>query len=112
MASFLRGRAAMLLFLVLVIFRIPAFVFGVMDIDETDFLVSARMMAEGAIPYVDVVEKKPVLAYLFYWPTTVFGFRLWPMQILSVCWIFATCWVLGRAAERWTAAHPNGRAKP
>jgi 4-amino-4-deoxy-L-arabinose transferase-like glycosyltransferase len=102
MVTFLRRRAALVILCALAVIRIPTYLLGVMDIDETDFLVAARMMAKGAIPYVDVVEKKPVLAYLFYWPTTWFGFHLWPMQLLSLGWIFATCWILGRAAERWT----------
>jgi 4-amino-4-deoxy-L-arabinose transferase-like glycosyltransferase len=110
MATFLRRKAAVLILAALILVRIPTYILAVMDIDETDFLVAARMMAKGAIPYVDVVEKKPVLAYLFYWPTTVFGFHLWPMQIIALGWIFATCWMLGRIAERWTGRASVGVA--
>ena len=110
MATFLRRNALLALVVLVATLRFPVFLFDVMDIDETDFLITARMMAKGAIPYADVVEKKPVLAYLFYWPVNWFGFRMWPMQLIAILWIVGTCWIIGRAAERWTGKPSAGLA--
>lgn len=94
----------------LVILHVPAFVYGVLDIDESDLVVIGRLLGHGAIPYVDFVEKKPILLYLFYWPAAVFGFEIWPMQILGLLWLFATCLVVGSAAHRWTGRREAGVA--
>src|SRR5262245_58653056 len=110
MASALRLRTFWMLLALVLTLRLPVFLFGVMDIDETDFLVTARMMAHGAIPYVDVVEKKPPLAYLFYVPVNWFGLHMWPMLLIASLWIVGTCWILGRAAERWTGRPSAGLA--
>lgn len=98
------------LFLAVAIVRTPGFFFGPVDIDETDAVVLARMIGEGAIPYVDFAEKKPFLFYLFYAPAVLFGFSMWPMQILALLWSFATCVVVGRAARRLANSEEAGVA--
>jgi 4-amino-4-deoxy-L-arabinose transferase-like glycosyltransferase len=101
--SFLTQRQSMLWLLVtLGVLRAPGFVFGVLDIDETEFLLIGKMLGEGAIPFVDVVDIKPILAYLFYAPAALFGFEIWPMQVMALGWVFATCLLVGRAARAWT----------
>jgi hypothetical protein len=71
--------------------------FGVTDNDETDFLVIAKVMQHGGLPYVDVFDHKPPLLYALYLPST---WQLWPMQLLAIFWVTATAYVLGRTAER------------
>lgn len=56
------------------------------------------MLASGGLPYVDFVEKKPLLAYVFYAPAGLFGWHLWPTQLLAVAWIAATATLIGRTA--------------
>lgn len=82
--------------------RAAGLAWGALDIDETDFLLMARMMLAGEIPYVGTVDKKPVLAYLFYAPSALSGFHMWPMQLLAMGWVLATSLVVGRAALAWT----------
>src|SRR5438132_871802 len=67
------GRRPFYLFAALALLRAPAMAFGVVDIDESDFVLIGRLFRYGAIPYVDVVEKKPLFCYLFYWPASLFG---------------------------------------
>jgi hypothetical protein len=95
-----RRRAELALLGLLAVVRAPGFAFGPVDVDETDFLLVGRLLRAGAIPYVDVVEKKPPLSYLFYSPAALFGFHLWPVQLLALVWLWATCVVVGRAARR------------
>jgi len=82
--------------------RAAGLAWGALDIDETDFLLIARMMLAGEIPYVGTVDIKPVLVYLFYAPSALSGFHMWPMQILAMGWVFATSLVVGKAAREWT----------
>jgi hypothetical protein len=98
------------LFLPLFLARLPAFAFGVLDIDESDWSIAGRMLGHGALPYVGFVEKKPLLSFLFYLPTAVFGYRQWVMQIVALAWIFCTALVAGRAAREWTRNEDAGRA--
>lgn len=95
-------RDALLLAAALLLLRAPGLFYGVVDIDESDFLVNGRMLREGALPYVGLVEKKPFLSYLYYSPASLFGFHMWPMQLLAILWVLATCLVIGRAAALWT----------
>ena len=88
--------------------RLPSFFFGILNIDETDFLLIARKMFAGGIPYVDAVETKPPLAYLAYLPGALLGFQIWPMRVLGIFWAFATCIVLKKAGELWTGRSDVG----
>jgi hypothetical protein len=85
------------LLLLVVALRAAGLYFGVTDNDETDFLVIAKVMQHGGLPYVDVFDHKPPLLYALYLPST---WQMWPMQLLAIAWVTATALVLGRAAER------------
>jgi hypothetical protein len=88
--------------------RAAGFVFGAVNLDECDFLVTGRMLIDGAVPYVGFVEKKPPLAYLFYAPAAWSDLRMWPMQLLAIGWVFATCFVVARVAREWTGREDGG----
>ena len=96
------GRWRVALLLALALLRLPGVLYGIVDIDESDWMVIGRALGEGWLPYVDIVETKPFLSYLFYAPAALFGFHLWPMQVLALGWVFALCLVVGRTARLWT----------
>jgi hypothetical protein len=101
---------ALLLLLAVIALRAPGLAFGVLNIDETDFLLMARKLAAGGIPYLDAVEIKPLLSYVAYLPSALAGFQLWPMRVVGVGWTLATLWVLKEAAWRWTGQRDVGWA--
>src|SRR5947207_3245478 len=105
-----RKRALWWLAGALVVLRSAGFAFGAVDIDETDSVVFAAMMRDGGIPYVDFVEKKPLLFYLFWWPSAALPWGIWPTQVFALLWVLATCVVVGRAARRWTGDEAAGTA--
>src|SRR5437764_6513343 len=76
--------------------RAAGFYFGVTDNDETDFLLIARTLRAGGLPYVAIFDHKPPLLYALYLPST---WHMWPMQLIAVFWVTATAYVVGRAAE-------------
>jgi hypothetical protein len=93
-----------------ILLRAPGIFLGILNIDETDFFIIGRRVAEGAIPYVDIVDIKPPLAYLAYLPAGIGGFSLVPMQLIGIAWLFSTCLVIRRAAQLWTGRGDVGWA--
>jgi len=90
-----------LLFAVLVL-RSAGFAFGILNIDESDFIVLGASISKGLLPYRDLVDIKPPLTYWTYLPAGLFGgMRVLPMRIVGVLWIFATAMVLRAAVREW-----------
>ncbi len=90
--------------------RAAGVVYGAVDIDECDWLITGRIIAGGGVPYVDFVEKKPILSFLFYAPVALTGGRPWLVQLLAMAWVFATCLVVARTAREWTGREEAGWA--
>jgi 4-amino-4-deoxy-L-arabinose transferase-like glycosyltransferase len=55
----------------------------VLNIDESDFAVQTSVWLNGGVPYVDFVEKKPILIYLFYAASFIIG-GLWNMKAVHI----------------------------
>jgi 4-amino-4-deoxy-L-arabinose transferase-like glycosyltransferase len=107
--QWVRELSLVWLFVPLLVSRLPAFAFGVLDIDESDWTIAGRLLGHGALPYVGFVEKKPLLSFLFYLPAAAFGYRQWVMHIVAVAWIFCTALLAGRAVREWTRSEDAGR---
>ena len=88
--------------------RLPGFAFGVLNIDESDYLVYGAGILKGLLPYRDLVEIKPPLGYLTY--ALAGGLSIWPIRILGVLWVFCTALLLRGAARRWTGSEEAGWA--
>jgi 4-amino-4-deoxy-L-arabinose transferase-like glycosyltransferase len=57
------------------------------------------------VPYAEIADIKPPLAYLAFTPAALFGqISILPVHILGVLWLLATCLVVGRAARRLTGS--------
>ncbi|GAB4220845.1 MAG: hypothetical protein Kow00102_11010 [Spirochaetota bacterium] len=56
-----------LMFLLILVLRIPALYHTIIDIDEAAFAEFANKWLGGAIPYVGVYDNKPIVTYLFYY---------------------------------------------
>ena len=52
-----------MLLIAIVVLRSAGFAFGVLNIDESDYMVFAAGIAKGLLPYRDFVEIKPPLGY-------------------------------------------------
>jgi 4-amino-4-deoxy-L-arabinose transferase-like glycosyltransferase len=86
-----------------VVLRSAGFCFGLLNIDESDFALVAQRMLQGAVPYLEVADIKPPLAYVAFVPAAMFGgLSIFPVQVLGILWVFATCLVLARTARRFT----------
>ncbi len=81
--------------------RLPGFLFGLVNIDECDFTILARALARGERLYVDVADIKPPLAYLAFLPSGL-AFDIWPMRVAGVLLVLGTALLARAAARRWT----------
>ena len=85
--------------------RSAGFVFGVLNIDESDFVLIAKRIVQGAVPYAQITDIKPPLAFLAYAPAAMFhGLSILPVHLLGVFWLLATCLVVGATARRLTGS--------
>jgi hypothetical protein len=104
----LRSPAWFLVPIVLV--RTAGLVFGAVNIDECDFLLSGKHIAAGELPYIGFTLQKPLLAFFFYAPVALTGFHMWLMQLIGAGWIVATSLVVAKAARAWTGRDETGWA--
>jgi 4-amino-4-deoxy-L-arabinose transferase-like glycosyltransferase len=104
-------RSGAVLLAAVLVLRSAGFAFGVLNIDESDFMLFGASLWRGELPYRDLVEIKPPLGYLTYFPAGLLGgLSIYPMRVLGVLWVFATALLLRGAARLWTGDEDAGWA--
>src|SRR2546428_4797018 len=93
---------------VIALLRLPGFAFGVLNIDESDYLVYGAGILKGLLPYRDLVEIKPPLGYFTY--ALAGGLSIWPILVLGLLRVLGTALPLRAAARPWTRSREAGRA--
>lgn len=82
---------------------VRALTFGnpVVHVDEEFYFVTAQRMLEGAIPYVDVWDRKPIGLFLIYIPPAMFGVPLgiWVYQMMALASVVLTALLIARLAD-------------
>lgn len=81
-----------------------AITFGnpILHVDEEFYFTAARAMLDGAVPFVDVWDRKPVGLFLLYAPAAALGFPagIWAYQALALVCLVATAILAARLADR------------
>jgi hypothetical protein len=81
-----------------------ALTFGnpIVHVDEEFYFVTAHRMWQGALPFVDIWDRKPVGLFLLYALPAALGFPagIWAYQMLALACTVATAWWIARLAER------------
>ena len=104
-------RRLWLLLAAVLVIRSAGFAFGVLNIDESDYMVFGTALFKGLLPYRDLVEIKPPLGYFTYAPSALFGGQsILPMRVLGVLWLLGTALVLREVVRRWTRDEVAGWA--
>jgi len=98
----LGSHAAFWLALAVLVVRSPGFHSAILNIDECDHVIIARMMRAGAVPYVDVVETKPPLLYVLFWAGSFLGHSVLPARLLAAVFLLGTVFLVRAAVHRWT----------
>jgi hypothetical protein len=90
--------------LTLVALAARAVTFGnpVLHVDEQFYYAVADAMRHGALPFVDVWDRKPVGLFLVYLPATLFGpvLGIWAYQALALACVVVTAAIVAHLAER------------
>ncbi|GAA0738367.1 hypothetical protein GCM10009106_26450 [Sphingomonas japonica] len=74
----------------------------ILHVDEQFYFVVADAMAKGALPFVDIWDRKPIGLFALYLPAAALG---WPLgilayQALALAFAVATAGVIGAIARR------------
>lgn len=71
-------------------------------VDEEFYFVTGSRMWHGALPFVDIWDRKPVGLFLLYAIPGAFGFPagIWAYQALALASVVATAGLIGRLATR------------
>ena len=81
-----------------------AITFGnpVVHIDEEFYLVTAQQMLHGAVPFVDVWDRKPVGLFLVYLLPAAFGTPagIWVYQAMALAAVVGTALLIWRLADK------------
>ncbi|WP_375421156.1 hypothetical protein [uncultured Sphingomonas sp.] len=90
--------------LVLVAVAARGLTFGnpIVQVDEEFYFTVGRAMWSGALPFVDVWDRKPIGLFLLYAVPAGFGFPagIWVYQALALAAVVATGWLIARLAEK------------
>jgi MFS family permease len=100
--------AAQLLIALVVAFATRAWLFGdpVVQIDEQFYLLTGDRLLHGAIPYVDIWDRKPVGIFLLYAGIRLIGGEgIYQYQVVATVFAAGTAFLIARMAMRFT----NGR---
>ena len=98
-----------LLFLVAVAVAARLMTFGnpIVFVDEEFYLTAARAVCNGAVPYVDIWDRKPVGLFLLYLPAGCAGVLagVWIYQAMALGAVIGTALLIVRLASRagWAA---------
>lgn len=85
-----------------------AITFGnpILHVDEEFYFVTARAMLDGALPFVEIWDRKPIGLFLLYAPAAALGYPagIWIYQVLALAALVGTAVLAMRLAERagWT----------
>ena len=98
-------RWAALLF-VAVLARALTFGNPILHVDEQFYFVTAQGMLDGAVPYVDIWDRKPIGLFLLYLPAAALGYPLGigAYQIMALGCVVVTALLIARLTERAGAA--------
>ncbi len=74
----------------------------VVHVDEEFYFVTARAMLDGALPFVDIWDRKPIGLFLLYVPAALFGVPLgiWVYQAMALGCVVCTAILIARLADR------------
>ncbi|MGN7997366.1 ArnT family glycosyltransferase [Sphingomonas sp. 22176] len=82
--------------------RSPTFGNPLVHVDEEFYFVTAQHMLHGALPFVDIFDRKPVGLFLLYVPAAALGFPwgILAYQLMALASVVLTAVMIARLADR------------
>ncbi|WP_294233042.1 hypothetical protein [uncultured Sphingomonas sp.] len=92
----------LILLAVAILARMATFGNPVVHVDEEFYFFTGHAMWQGAWPFVDVWDRKPIGLFLLYAVPAAFGFPagIWAYQAIALISVVATGWLIARMAAR------------
>ncbi|MDB5707520.1 MAG: hypothetical protein JWN66_4636 [Sphingomonas bacterium] len=96
------ARRLAIIAVVAIVARLLTFGSPVVHVDEEFYFVAAQAWAHGALPYVDVWDRKPIGLFLIYLPAGALGLPLglWFYQAMALASLVGTALLIARLADR------------
>lgn len=102
-------RAALIVPLLLLAFTLIARAGSLGDpdyhVDETFYLLVGDAMRHGAVPYVDIWDRKPPGLFVFFWLLAGISRSVLVFQIAAILFTTATATLIAWIARRWASPH-------
>lgn len=96
---FLRDGAILLV--AALIFRAATFRDPNLHVDETFYFLVGQAMHHGAVPYIDIWDRKPLGLFVIYWAIAGLSTQVIAYQLVATGFATATALVLAQIARRW-----------
>lgn len=103
--NLIRTSPVHLVILLAIAFALRAYTFGDPNlfIDEAFYFAAGNAMHHGALPYVDVWDRKPFGLFALYWLIAGFSSSPAAYQIAATLFAALTAWMIGRIVRLWSA---------
>lgn len=100
------GRAELMIWCLILVFTIVVRISNLGDpdyhLDETFYLLVGNAMHHGAVPYVDIWDRKPPGLFAFYWLLAGISPSVMSFQIAAIGFVAATARIVVQLAKRWS----------
>ncbi|WP_294334931.1 hypothetical protein [uncultured Sphingomonas sp.] len=92
----------LVLLLAAALVRSPTFGNPIVHVDEEFYFVTAQHMLHGALPFVDIFDRKPVGLFLLYVPAAALGYPwgILAYQLMALASVVLTAMMIARLADR------------
>ncbi len=92
----------LVLLLAATLVRSPTFGNPIVHVDEEFYFITAQHMLHGALPFVDIFDRKPVGLFLLYVPAAALGFPwgILAYQLMALASVVLTAMMIARLADR------------
>lgn len=94
-------RDALILLITALILRAATFGDPNVHIDEAFYLLVGQAMHHGAVPYIDIWDRKPLGLFAIYWGIAAVSTNVLVYQLVAAVVAAATALVLAQIARRW-----------
>ncbi|MFM5916089.1 MAG: hypothetical protein ACKOOL_00990 [Novosphingobium sp.] len=76
----------------------------IVHLDENFYLMVGDAMHHGAVPYIDIWDRKPIGIFIIYWAIAAISTNPWCYQLVALGFAVTTAWVLSKIARLWTGS--------
>lgn len=81
-----------------------------LHVDEAFYFYVGQQMHHGAVPYVDIWDRKPLGLFILYWIFAGISASVWSYQLAALISVAATSFLITRIVKFWAGPIAQGLA--